>query len=159
MNHIPGPAGEATELALASHTNDTSCFHHHVEVEPLKKTDVVKILRATPGIGGEVCLLLERRGDTFRASMTKGAAAEMGPLRPGDLLSIRMDVYPVVSKHYNPMRLVCFGTGACSRVGQLKDEEQLEEVSDGAPISFDRTKNEPVADANGNPSRQQHRRR
>jgi len=57
------------------------------------------------------------------------------------------------------MRLVCFGTGACSRVGQLKDEEQLEEVSDGAPISFDRTKNEPVADANGNPSRQQHTKR
>ena len=138
-NHIPGPAGTSIpQPGGADHpAHSSSCCHQRLSERPLEQGEVVTIVGVTRGIAGEVTLLLRRKDDqTTRASVSRAAVQKLGPLRAGDMILIEMEVHPISSSHYNPMRLVCLGSDTCSRAGALKDEqltvleEDNEEIDD-----------------------------
>ena len=66
-----------------SHKTETGVVHN-VEVE---------ILQITPGIHGEVCLLLKDRAGIFRACLTSKGAGTWKTVKPGDHVLIKKVCY------------------------------------------------------------------
>ena len=127
---IPGPAGEfdRAHTDTAQRGIDEALRFQSVE-ERLAKGDVLQVIGVMRGIAGEMSVLLHREGDrTTRASLTRSAVQQIGPLRPGDLILLEKDLRPITSSHYNPIQLFCIGNDTCSRMGAIKDEEIGEEA-------------------------------
>jgi hypothetical protein len=128
MNQIPGPAGNTEFESLHTVVSSAGLSLNCNCEEVLAKGDVVNIIRVTPGILGETSILIKLKGETFLASMTKGAGAKVGTLKPGDLLLIESDILPVSSKHYNPMIMVCLSSENCSKMREVDGDKIEAEV-------------------------------
>lgn len=98
---IPGPAGE--QQSNESHyekkmftrlgVNRSNAHFSHQTLCDANRTGLVcdvpvEVLKVTPGVSGELCLLLKDEVGLLHACMTKNATLKYGRPKPGDALTI-----------------------------------------------------------------------